>query len=550
MRLIIKCLAYAWIIIACVVIMVIFSYNQPDKAAHINRRDVAINLLSNGTTTNNVSFPTNKLIVSFSLYGGDNVRYTVGAIENGLLMPKYYPGWAMRVYHDNSVPELLLQTLQAYTFVELVNMEGSYLNPRTWRFLVASDATVERYVVRDIDSRLSHRERVAVDEWITSGRNFHVMRDHPSHSAYAMSSGMWGGTRNAFPDMKTALDSSRIKPYYTADQDFLSSVVWPVARRSVMQHDSFGCHSDRWGETRPFPTPREGAEHVGSVWIDNKMRQGDVDILMTHLHQECKPVNDYITNKKYLSLCDYAFRTRYRSDLKMPVKSDAIICTSGDSAILQAFFALGIDTPYTLITIDSDDSVPHSSFMKSPKVLKRWWGWNAKDHRVNALPIGLNEDTQLQPMRKAIRAKKKIDKLLINFKQDRSERRELYSQFKDFPWVHVEPYTMKWASYQSLTLHYESISKYKWTLCPRGAGQDTHRLWEALYLGSIPVVLKSNLSSLYYGLPVIQLDSWEKLTVGLLQEITDELPNNISNAYFEHWERLIKENTHINYGTY
>jgi hypothetical protein len=31
------------------------------------------------------------------------------------------------------------------------------------------------------------------------------MRDHPSHSNYAMSGGMWGGTHNAIPNLKFLL---------------------------------------------------------------------------------------------------------------------------------------------------------------------------------------------------------------------------------------------------------------------------------------------------------------------------------------------------------
>jgi hypothetical protein len=62
-------------------------------------------------------------------------------------------------------------------------MTGSSINSKmSWRFLVAADTDVERYVVRDIDSRLSLREQAAVDEWIESQKKSHVMRDHSSHS--------------------------------------------------------------------------------------------------------------------------------------------------------------------------------------------------------------------------------------------------------------------------------------------------------------------------------------------------------------------------------
>lgn len=58
-----------------------------------------------------------------------------------------------------------------------------------WRFTVADDARVHRFVVRDVDSRLNYRERFAVEEWVQSGKAVHVMRDHPYHSAPVMGKG-------------------------------------------------------------------------------------------------------------------------------------------------------------------------------------------------------------------------------------------------------------------------------------------------------------------------------------------------------------------------
>ena len=66
---------------------------------------------------------------------------------------------------------------------------------------------------RDLDSRLSFREKMAVDEWVESGLRFHVMRDHPSHSMWPMSGGMWGGTRDAMPHMADLLEQAHVREY-------------------------------------------------------------------------------------------------------------------------------------------------------------------------------------------------------------------------------------------------------------------------------------------------------------------------------------------------
>jgi hypothetical protein len=45
----------------------------------------------------------------------------------------------------------------------------------------------------------------------------------------------------------------------------------------VLQHDSFSC--GKFGADHPFPSKRVGFEDVGSVYVDGKIRQIDVEIL-------------------------------------------------------------------------------------------------------------------------------------------------------------------------------------------------------------------------------------------------------------------------------
>ncbi len=44
---------------------------------------------------------------------------------------------------------------------------------------------------RDLDSLVMPREWAAVEEWISSGRAFHMMRDNPEHGASFLGSA-WG----------------------------------------------------------------------------------------------------------------------------------------------------------------------------------------------------------------------------------------------------------------------------------------------------------------------------------------------------------------------
>ena len=240
-----------------------------------------------------------KRIISYSLYGNDQ-RYTDGALANVELMPTIYPDWEIYIYHDTTVPSNIIDKLTKYKYVKMINMfNSSIVNKMSWCFLVASETDVERYVIRNIDTRISLREKSAVDDWITSGKRFHVMRDHPSHSQYPINSGMWGGTRDAMPNMYSLLLMQRQQNGHTENMKFLNTVVWMKAKSSVYQHDSFSC--GHHGIDHPFPTNRVGLEYVGSVYVNKQRRQFDVDILRQAMTLPSKCGLDQINKRKVMT---------------------------------------------------------------------------------------------------------------------------------------------------------------------------------------------------------------------------------------------------------
>jgi hypothetical protein len=111
-----------------------------------------------------------------------------------------------------------------------------------WRFMASDDPEVRHFLSRDTDSRLGARERVAVDAWLASGRDFHIMRDHVLNAELVLG-GMWGGRAGVLPEMAreatawVAIDPARLNTRYD-DQRFLRFVVWPLIRDRSLTHDS------------------------------------------------------------------------------------------------------------------------------------------------------------------------------------------------------------------------------------------------------------------------------------------------------------------------
>ncbi len=60
------------------------------------------------------------------------------------------------------------------------------------------------------------------------------------------------------------------------------------------------------------------------------------------------------------------------------------------------------------------------------------------------------------------------------------------------------------------------MTRYKFVVCPRGCGVDTHRLWEALYIGCVPIVIKHRIYR-DYTLPIIQVNHFAEVTVNRLK---------------------------------
>ncbi|MEM7744959.1 MAG: hypothetical protein AAF409_14725 [Pseudomonadota bacterium] len=217
-------------------------------------------------------------VIVFSLWGQTD-RYLEGAINNATIARYLYPGWTVRIYSDQSVPQPLRQELK-YAGADLRVPPQSWpaaSHGLFWRFLVEDDPEVDIYIVRDADSVMNIKERAAVEDWLTSGRAFHVMRDYPSHCELILA-GMWGAHRGNIGDMQ-----GRVEAYIagapkrlndaTADQEFLRRQIWPTVRQDALVHDEVF----DFGETSPYPSgfrlPRN--RHIGqNDWVHRQPQRG------------------------------------------------------------------------------------------------------------------------------------------------------------------------------------------------------------------------------------------------------------------------------------
>jgi len=221
-----------------------------------------------------------KKIISFSVYGS-NPKYTEAVLKNIDLQPEIYPGWKCRVYYDLTVPPEMIDKLEDKQEEGKVEL---YEKPKAqghlgmfWRFEPLKDISIERFIVRDSDSRLNIREAAAVQEWEESGKEFHIMRDHPQHGAY-ICGGMWGATQKFIQKEKDLFDNevkshlssipftkiySDRGAYFNTDQPWLWKYIWPKIINTHIAHIKDLQNLRFTGKEKLFPIENPDKTFVG-----------------------------------------------------------------------------------------------------------------------------------------------------------------------------------------------------------------------------------------------------------------------------------------------
>jgi hypothetical protein len=113
-----------------------------------------------------------------------------------------------------------------------------------WRFLIAGEDMPEgqtlRYLLRDVDWKLTAVEAFTVGEWINSGLRYHRMHLMPVCIG-PLTASIWGGYhtgKSPMVDLHRKIEYFPYRLVYGDDELFLRDVVWPQikASGSIMTH--------------------------------------------------------------------------------------------------------------------------------------------------------------------------------------------------------------------------------------------------------------------------------------------------------------------------
>jgi hypothetical protein len=90
------------------------------------------------------------------------------------------------------------------------------------------------------------------------------------------------------------------------------------------------------------------------------------------------------------------------------------------------------------------------------------------------------------------------------------------------------------------TSYLRDLRKYNFILCPEGNGMDTVRVWETLYMGGFPIVVRTPyMQAILKDLPVVWVSQWKEITEqGFLEKSWDNLkstPHDVNRLRLSWW---------------
>lgn len=174
-------------------------------------------------------------LIAYSLFGYRQC-YIDGLLWNTCLAARYFPGWTVRAYVDETMGRAIewLES-RGCQVVKMKPAEG--LQGMWWRMLAAADPAAKSIIFRDADSCLCARDADAVSEWEESGLVAHSMHDHPAHGKRLMG-GMWGVRGGILPNIAELIAAQTSRKGYGEDETFLEKVIYPRFAGSVLHHSS------------------------------------------------------------------------------------------------------------------------------------------------------------------------------------------------------------------------------------------------------------------------------------------------------------------------
>lgn len=178
----------------------------------------------------------------------------------------------------------------------------------------------------------------------------------------------------------------------------------------------------------------------------------------------------------------------------------------------------------------------------------KWFTTNCNNLREECemLPLGVVDESCMKLINKNLH-NPKTKPLYCNFQtySNKKNREEVLRQCKTLEFCTIE---------QNLSNqdYYKSLSEHSFVICPTGNGIDSYRVWEGLYLRTIPILQHSDFAiRLQREFPIMIVDSYAELTTRKLEDFLETVNFEYTEKlYKDYWINKIKDYTRLTKKTY
>lgn len=245
---------------------------------------------------------------------------------------------------------------------------------------------------------------------------------------------------------------------------------------------------------------------------------------------------NFITGNKFKRLAD-DFLDQSKPYIDLTKKPQIIfLYTDWVDAFKQQILP-NIRYRFKLITHNADEGVYQKDLdLLEDDRLIRWYGMNChiEHSKLTQIPIGIaNEqwphgDEELLREIAALNIPKN-NRVYCNFNPATNpERLSILRSLENNPFVDIEQDKLDQKSYWS------KLASYKYVISPPGNSVDCHRIWESLYLNTVPICLNSIELKSFESAGILFVDSYSNLP---LQETNITI--NSSFCDFDFWRKKL-----------
>ena len=172
-----------------------------------------------------------------------------------------------------------------------------------------------------------------------------------------------------------------------------------------------------------------------------------------------------------------------------------------------------INSQYRLLTHNSDENIDSKYISFKDDKIQIWYAQNlllSGDKFFRPMPIGLENRRYLNNgLLNHFKFKQTIVKnsyILCSFDNKNIERTKIKEIARNKDLIKVE-------KFDNHKVYIKNLAHYKFNICPPGNGIDTHRIWESLLVGTVPIVKKNEFTTnlINNSVPLLELENWNDL---------------------------------------